>query len=209
MPTRALRQKMSPEARRASILDAALDVFSSRGYAEARLDDIAAAAGIGKGTIYLHFKDKQDLFEQLLRGAALPVLDTAAGFAGRPDVPTRAILAAVVDLFRREVLGTRRREVLRLIMAEGGRFPELAAFYHREVVSRGLAMLRTILDRGVARGEVDPAYARHPQLVMAPLIMALLWDALFSSVDPLPAEELLREHVRLVAGDAAPPGERP
>jgi hypothetical protein len=124
-------------------------------------------------------------------------------------VPTRAILAAVVDLFRREVLGTRRREVLRLIMAEGGRFPELAAFYHREVVSRGLAMLRTILDRGVARGEVDPAYARHPQLVMAPLIMALLWDALFSSVDPLPAEDLLREHVRLVAGDAAPPGERP
>jgi AcrR family transcriptional regulator len=207
MTSRPLRQKMSPEARRASILEAALDVFSSRGYADARLDDIAAAAGIGKGTIYLHFEDKQDLFEQLLKSAALPVLDLASSLAGRPDIPTRAILAAVVDLFRREVLGTRRKEILRLIIAEGGRFPELAAFYHREVVSRGLALLKKVLDRGVARGEVDPAYARHPHLVMAPLVMALLWDALFSPVDPLPVEDLLREHVRLMAGDV--PGAAP
>jgi AcrR family transcriptional regulator len=200
---------MSPEARRAAILDAALDGFSSRGYAEARLDDIAAAAGVGKGTIYLYFRDKQDLFQQLLKSAALPVLDLASNLAARPDIPTRAILAAVVELFRREVLGTRRKEILRLIIAEGGRFPELAAFYHREVVSRGLALLRTVLERGVARGEVDPAYARHPQLVMAPLVMALLWDALFSPVDPLPVEDLLRAHVRLVAGDAGAAGDRP
>ncbi|MFO1147935.1 MAG: TetR/AcrR family transcriptional regulator [Alsobacter sp.] len=209
MPSPSARQKMSPELRRAAILDAALDVFSSRGYAEARLDDIAAAAAIGKGTIYLHFRDKQDLFEQLLKSAALPVLDLASSLATRPDTPTRTILTAVVELFRREVLGTRRREVLRLIIAEGGRFPELAAFYHREVVSRGLSLLTTVLDRGVARGEVDAAYARHPQLVMAPLIMALLWDALFSPVDPLPVEDLLREHVRLVASGGPLSGDGP
>jgi AcrR family transcriptional regulator len=203
MPDSAGRRKMGATERRAAILDAALDVFSARGYADARLDDIAAAAQVGKGTIYLHFRDKQDLFEQLLRSAAVPVLDLAAALARRPDLPTSAILSAVVDLFRREVLGTRRKEIMRLIMAEGSRFPELARFYHQEVVARGLALLGTLLQRGVARGEVDAAYARHPQLVMAPLLMTVLWDGLFSAIDPLPAEELLAAHVRLVAGEAA------
>lgn len=202
------RASLTPAERRAQILEAAIGVFTAKGYAAARIEDVAAEAGVAKGTIYLHFRDKQDLFEQLVKSLAVPVLDRVAGLAVGGDQTTREILTGVVTVFRREVLETRRREVLRLIMAEGPRFPELARFYHREVVSRGLGMLRMILERGVARGEVDPAVARHPQLALAPLIMALAWDGLFSSFDPLPLEDLLAVHVERIAG-APPAGHQP
>ena len=205
---RTARAAVTPAQRRAQILDAAIGVFTSKGFAQARIEDVAAVAGVAKGTIYLHFRDKQDLFEQLLREAALPVLGQVGDLAAMPDLSTRDILRGVAEVFHREVLGTRSREVLRLIMAEGPRFPELARFHHREVVSRGLAMLRRILERGVARGEVDASLARHPQLFVAPMIMAVVWDGLFSSFDPLPLDDLLATHVER-STRATPSGDRP
>jgi AcrR family transcriptional regulator len=205
LPSDTARAKRGQD-RREAILDAALDVFSAQGYAAARLDDVAARAGVAKGTLYLHFRSKQDLFEQLVTHAVKPVLEGAGQLAGDPGGrPTREIVAALHALFRREVLGTRRREVLRLVLAEGPRFPAIAAFYHREVVSRGLALVRRLAERAVARGEIaTDAVARFPHLVFAPLLLAVLWDGLFSQLEPLDVEGLLEAQRNLVFPEPPP-----
>lgn len=200
MPTR--RQEAS-EQRREAILAAGLVVFSTDGFAAAKLDDVATKAGVAKGTIYLHFKDKQDLFEQIVRGAMEPIVDQLERVAELPDLPTDALLARLFELFQTQVLTTDRRFVIRLVLTEGARFPEIASFYHREVVSRGLALLKMIMTRGIARDEVapaDPAY--FPHLVFAPLVMALMWDGLFSAFEPIDIERLLSAHRQTLLGNA-------
>lgn len=185
--------------RRAEILAAALEVFAAQGFAAARLDDVAARAGVAKGTLYLHFASKQDLFEKLVSGAAAPVLSQFADLASDPDRSTAELVAALHGIFEREVLGTHRKDIMRLVLAEGARFPAIAQFWHREVVSRGLAMLSALAARGVARGEIEgDALVRFPHLIMAPLLVALLWEGLFASFAPLDVPGLLQAHRTLL-----------
>src|SRR5262245_10682028 len=146
-------RKQQAQARRQAILEAALAVFAARGYEAARLDDVAAQAGVAKGTLYLYFKDKQALFEELVRGAVTPIIDRASAAALVPNMRARQILELFFALFRKEVLDTNRKLLLRLIIAEGPRFPAVAAYYHREVVARGMALMRAIASEAVARGE--------------------------------------------------------
>jgi AcrR family transcriptional regulator len=192
---------MQPEARRQAILDAALTVFAESGFAAARLDDVAARAGVAKGTLYLHFRDKEALFEELVRSAVLPIIDQVSQAAAAPDVRAEDVLEAIFALFLKEVFGTRRKLLLRLILAEGPRFPAIAEFYYREVVSRGLRLMRGVAERGVRRGEfASDAPARYPQLIVAPLLMAVLWDGLFAKIDPLDVPGLMRAHRELLTG---------
>jgi AcrR family transcriptional regulator len=184
--------RRDPEARRQAILEAALDVFAAEGFAAARLDHVAEKAGVAKGTIYLHFKDKQDLFEQMVRNAVFPVIARLEALARLPDIPVDLVLRTMFDVFRTEVLGTRRKDLLQLILTEGPRFPAIAAFYHREVVARGLKLMGELLTRAEANGELSSdGLARFPQLVVAPLILAVVWDGLFAAIEPLDVQEML------------------
>src|SRR5215217_9302381 len=101
-------------ARREAILAAALDEFSMQGFAAARLDDVARRAGVAKGTIYLHFRDKEALFQELIRSVLGPFVGTLEA-ALETDLPARIIADQIVDLFVAEVYGTRRKDVIRLI----------------------------------------------------------------------------------------------
>jgi AcrR family transcriptional regulator len=188
-------------ARREAILHAALDEFSARGFAAARLDDVAKRAGVAKGTIYLHFRDKEALFQEIVRSLMGPFVGTLEGvFAA--EVPLHAITDQIVELFIREVFGTRRKDIIRLIMTEGPRFPKLAEFYYREVLSRILAGARARLARGVERGEIShAALARFPQLVAAPAMLAIIWTGLFDRFEPLDVRELLRAHMNILFGE--------
>jgi AcrR family transcriptional regulator len=188
-------------ARREAILHAALDEFSARGFAAARLDDVAKRAGVAKGTIYLHFHDKEALFQEIVRSLMGPFVGTLEGvFAA--DIPLRTIVDQIVELFVHEVFGTRRKDIIRLIMTEGLRFPKLAEFYYREVLSRILSGARIRLARGVARGEIShAALARFPQLVAAPAMLAIIWSGLFDRFEPLDVRELLRAHMDILFGE--------
>jgi AcrR family transcriptional regulator len=188
-------------ARREAILHAALDEFSARGFAATRLDDVAKRAGVAKGTIYLHFHDKEALFQEIVRSLMGPFVGTLEGvFAA--DIPLRTIVDQIVELFVREVFGTRRKDIIRLIMTEGLRFPKLAEFYYREVLSRILAGARARLARGVARGEIShAALARFPQLIAAPAMLAIIWSGLFDRFEPLDVRELLRAHMDILFGE--------
>jgi AcrR family transcriptional regulator len=188
-------------ARREAILHAALDEFSARGFAAARLDDVAKRAGVAKGTIYLHFRDKEALFQEIVRSLMGPFVGTIEGvFAA--DVPLRTIADQIVELFVREVFDTRRQDIIRLIITEGPRFPKLAEFYYREVLSRVLAGARARLRRAVERGEIShAALARFPQLVAAPGMLAIIWKGLFDRFEPLDVRELLCAHMDILFGE--------
>ncbi len=181
-------------ARRTAILDAALDEFSARGFAAARLDDVARRADVAKGTIYLHFKDKEALFQELIRFQMNPVVGTfEAALAG--DLPLRVIVDQAIEIFVREIYGTHRKEVMRLIITEGPRFPALAEFYYREVLARLLKALRARLMRALERGEIaDDTLIRFPQLLGAVSVIAIVWHGLFDRFEPLDVRAMMRAY---------------
>jgi AcrR family transcriptional regulator len=187
--------------RRKAILAAALQEFSARGFAAARLDDVAVRAGIAKGTIYLYFQDKEALFQDLIRSEMGPVVGTLES-ALSLDLSARAVAERAVELFLREILGTSRKDIIRLIISEGPRFPKLAEFYYHEVVARGIAAVRALLARALERGELrSDAISRFPQLLVAPGIMAILWKSLFEAHAPLDVHALMRAHLDLLFGE--------
>ncbi|MGC2780440.1 MAG: TetR/AcrR family transcriptional regulator [Bradyrhizobium sp.] len=189
--------------RRAAIVQAAMDEFIARGFAATRLDDIAKRAGVAKGTIYLHFKDKESMFEELIRTAIVPFVSRLA--APPPSGSVRDMIEALARMFLQEIAGTRRADLVRLIIAEGPRFPAIVDFYYREVVSRVLAAMRALIQIAIARGEIcEPKLVQFPQLMIAPMVVAVLWKSLFERHAPLDAEAMLQTHLDLIFGARRP-----
>ncbi|MFP3943762.1 MAG: TetR/AcrR family transcriptional regulator [Alphaproteobacteria bacterium] len=179
-----------------AIVDAARREFAARGFAAARLDDIARAAGVAKGTIYLYFDSKAALFEGVVRGHLVPQLEAAEALIAAHDGPVEDLLRLLLRTLCENVLETDLREVVRLLIAEGPNFPEIRAFYYREVVARGMALLGDLIRRGEARGEFRVSGAADmPQLVMAPFMVAAVWKSLFEDLAPLDAGKLIETHL--------------
>jgi AcrR family transcriptional regulator len=201
------RRKASPEAtdqRRRIILAAALEIFSRQGFAAARLDDVASQAGVAKGTLYLYFPNKQTLFEELIRSYVSPLFDKLAHDTP-PNVPPQVFIAQFFQMFRTQVLGTERQRILQLLITEGARFPAIAEFYHREVVARGVQFVRSVLAPACGDGMPTAAtLVQYPQLLVAPLIVSVVWDALFGRIDPLDVDGMLKAHVRLLTSSEEP-----
>jgi len=188
--------------RRGAIVEAAMEEFIARGFAATRLDDVAKRAGVAKGTIYLHFKDKESMFEELIRTAIVPLVNRLSAAPLRSDATVREMVEGFARTFIEQVATTRRGDIVRLIVAEGPRFPAVADFYYREVVSKGLAGMRAMIELGIARGEIQHKnLARFPQLLVAPAIIAVIWQSLFSKHAPLDAIEMLQVHLDLIFGD--------
>jgi len=195
-PTRADKSAL----RRDAILAAALEEFSARGFAAARLEDVAQRAGVGKGTIYLHFQDKEALFQELVTTMLVPFI---ANIEAAPPVglPIRAVLERLTDRFVHEIYGTERRKLIRLVMTEGPRFPELAEFHYHHVVKRAITAMRALLEAAHRRGELrNDALVRFPQLVVAPCMMAIVWSGLFDRFAPLDVAALMGAHLDLIFG---------
>jgi AcrR family transcriptional regulator len=195
-PTRADKSAL----RREAILAAALEEFSARGFAAARLEDVAQRAGVGKGTIYLYFRDKEALFQDLLTTMLVPFI---ANIEAVPPVgmPIRTVLERLFDRFLGEIYGTDRRKLLRLIITEGSRFPQLAEFHYQHVVKRAITAMRALLEAAHRRGELrNDALVRFPQLVVAPGMMAIIWSGLFDRFAPLDVAALMGAHLDLIFG---------
>jgi AcrR family transcriptional regulator len=187
-------------ARREAIIAAALEEFSAQGFAAARLEDVARRAGVAKGTIYLHFRDKETLFQEIIRSVLSPVVATLEGVLAS-DIAIRAVADRLVDVFVREIYSTRRKDVIRLIISEGPRFPKIAEFYYREVLSRIFGALRVLLARAAQRGELaGDAAVRFPQLVGAPVVLAIVWNSLFERFEPLDVRAFLHAHLDVLFG---------
>jgi AcrR family transcriptional regulator len=183
--------------RRDAILTAALDEFAASGFAATRLDDVARRAGVAKGTIYLYFRDKESLFQELVRAMLAPMVAGIEAI-GTADLPADILAGRFVDLFVREIYETRRQDVIRLMISEGRRFPKLAEIYYREVLSRIIEAVRGVLTRAAKRGDVPAALIEFPQLIAAPGLVAIIWSGLFDRFEPLDVRKMMTAHVELL-----------
>ncbi len=194
---RSEARKVRSAARREAILAAALDEFAASGFEAARLDDVAKRAGVAKGTIYLYFRDKESLFQELVRTMLTPLVGTIEAL-GAAEVSIAVLSEQIVELFVREVYETRRKDVIRLMITEGRRFPKLAEFYYHEVLSRIITAVRALLRRAAARGEVPEVLADFPQIIAAPGLVAIIWAGLFERYEPLDVRKMMKTHVDLL-----------
>ena len=201
------------EARPGEILEAALAVFSEKGFAAARLDDIAARAGISKGALYLYFETKQDLFRAVVRETVAPNLAAVEAFAGQGRLAfgdlVRLIFARVGDLVVEGRLGA----VAKMVIGESRNFPELAKVWHEYVVSRALGAVSGAVAAAQARGEVRPGDPRLYVLsLVGPLLTGVLWREVFVPVgaEPIDLKALLAQHAEVVlSGMLVPAEDRP
>ncbi len=186
--------------REAAIVAAAIEEFCAAGLAGARLEQVAQRAGVAKGTIYLYFDNKEELFKAAVRTLIHPLMERIesdiAEFQGSTEELLRnAILTAHADMHERP----QTRELLRLMIAEGHRMPDLAEFFYRETIARGLATVRMILWRGIAQGEFRQSPAvEFPQLVIAPCMMAAIWMLLLGNAHPLDMERYSAAHASFI-----------
>lgn len=193
--------------RPAEILEAALTVFAARGFAATKLEDVAAAAGVSKGTLYLYFTSKTALFEamalELLRGPVLARADLAL------QAPSAAeALRAIVQSIG-EMLSDRRRSALpKLIIAESGSFPELARFWLKNVIDPMRERLAGLVARGIEAGEFQPVDPwETAKQIIAPYLVAAIWRQTFEALDHRRSDPavLMRQHIHfLLAGLTTP-----
>lgn len=173
------------EARPSELTAAALSLFVEKGYAATRLDEVAARAGVSKGTLYLYFDGKEALFRAVISEGIVPVMARGeALFETLRDEPVRLLREILMGWW--ELIGaTELAGVPKLMIAEARNFPELADYYHREVISRGRALVAGAIELGVARGCFRPVdVAATVQILMAPLLMLAIWRTSFSVCDP-------------------------
>jgi len=154
------RWRRLPEERPRQIIDAALDVFGEHGLAGARLEDIAKRAGVSKGTIYLYFPNKEALFREMIRQKVIEVIERAEQqpTAGTATEQLRRHMHESWTFLRSPTFET----IFRLVHGELHHFPDLAAFYSREVIQRSTSLTAQIIRRGIERGEfrgVEPTVA--------------------------------------------------
>jgi AcrR family transcriptional regulator len=203
----ATRWRRRKDARTPEIIEAALECFGERGFAACRLDDIARRAGVTKGTIYLYFPNKEELFKAVISRSLVPRIAAGEQLVAASDLPApvqlEQLLLVLADIVPSPTIGA----IPKLIIAEAGNFPEIARFYFDEVISRGRRLITGILRRGIARGEfrqldIEAAFFS----VVAPLIVALLWKRLFEAHDTrrLDAAALCRSHLELLMRGMAP-----
>jgi AcrR family transcriptional regulator len=196
----SVRWRRRKTARPTEILNAALAAFAERGFAATRLEDVAARAGITKGTLYLYFPSKEDLFKAVVRQELVPNIERAEAMAASAAAPTLVLLAQLVRLFA-QIIGSPLSAIPKLALTEAGNFPDLARFYVEEVVDRGKALLRSILDRGIAAGELRPIDTDSAvTCIIAPLLIGSLWRHSFErhAGRPLDIDALCRTHLDLL-----------
>lgn len=172
-------------ARPQELLAAALDLFVERGFAATRLDDVAALAGVSKGTLYLYFVNKEELFKAVVRENMLPVLGEAEEIIDKYQGPTADLFCEIMLGWWARVGDTKLSGITKLIMAESGNFPEVARFYHEEVIGRADRMVRRLLERGMTRGEfrsIDAVQATN--VIIAPVLMLMMWKHSFNACRP-------------------------
>lgn len=171
-PARWRRRKA---LRPGEILAAALACFGERGFAATRLEDVAARAGVTKGTLYLYFPSKEELFKAVVRQSLVPNIARAEAMVAQSTEPSPALLEKLL-LHWAELGATPLGAIPKLILTEAGNFPDLARFYLDEVVHRGIALFQLVLRRGIERGEFRPLDTDLvARCTFAPLLLAMLW----------------------------------
>jgi AcrR family transcriptional regulator len=193
-----VRWRRRKDARPQEILEAALSVFAEKGFAAARMDDIAARAHVSKGTIYLYFESKEAVFRALVQATLARRVSDLAALARNHRGPIAPLLRELILRFGHFVATSDLVVLPKMVIAEAGNFPDLARIYREEVVERGLALLEGLMKTGMERGEFRKLPVNHAaRLCVAPLLLAAIWRTTFARLDPAPYDYagLVEAHV--------------
>ena len=189
------------EDRPREICAAALEVFAEKGFASAKLDEIAKRAGVSKGTLYLYFADKEQLFRAVIRDAVVPNVERLRAALIQAGLPfgdlVRLFFSNFVEVTARVPIGA----VAKMVISESGNFPELAKVWHDEVVSKALGTMTALIEMAQAKGEVRAGDARlHTFSLLGPMLMGILYRQTLEPVggEPLDLGELAKQHVETV-----------
>ena len=201
--TAAPRWRRRKTARPSEIVAAALDVFAEKGFAAARLDEIAARAGVSKGALYLYFDTKDELFRAVVNEAVTPNLQAiqamVEAYQGRFADLAPLILARLAHI----ASATRVPAVAKMVIGESRNFPDLAKVWHDTVISVGLGMVSSLIARAQERGEVRPGDPRLYALSLAgPMVAGFIWREVFVPIgaEPIDTARLAEQHARTVLG---------
>jgi AcrR family transcriptional regulator len=206
----APKKRERKDTRPQEIVAAAFEEFATKGYAATRLEDVASRARVSKGLPYLYFKTKEELFKAVVRSVITTHFDVIRQQMEQTDLPVEAFLKGPFLAFIQELVSSKRAFIARLLIAEGHKHPELTAFYYEQVVSRGIETMTRLIDRGIERGEFKPTPLRdYPQLLIAPMLTAIIWRGLFERHRHLDTNGLLKTNIDLLTDAIRAPGVAP
>lgn len=195
------RWKRRKDARPAEIVSAALALFAEKGFSAARMEDIAARAGVSKGALYLYFPTKEDLFRAVVREAVVPNIAALQAQLEAADLPFAEILRAFLPRFAEIVVHMRIGAVAKMVVGESGNFPELARVWYDDVISRAVSTLSGLIARAQARGEIRDGDPRtHAFSIIGPMLIGAIWRETFTPItgDEVDLPFIARQHVETV-----------
>jgi len=196
--TRFQRRK---DERPGEIVAAALEVFAEKGFALAKLDEVAKRAGVSKGALYLYFDTKEDLFRAVVREAISPNIDGMRAMAEAYDGPFAELAPLLLERLVAVADNSTLPAVARMVIAESRTFPDLARTWHDSVVSQAVGVVADLIARAQARGEIRPGRPRfYAFSLIGPMLMGFLWRETFQPIgaEPIDLAGLAKQHVETV-----------
>jgi AcrR family transcriptional regulator len=189
------RFKRRKEDRPAEITEAAFHAFAENGYEATRVDDVAKRAGVSKGLLYLYFKTKEELFKAVVKSFITPRIDALRSRVESSDLSAEEFLRGPFLDFAKQIPKSPVKILIRLMVAEGHKHPDLVAYYWDNVASQGLAALGQVIDKGVRDGEFrSTALSDYPQLIISPVMLSIIWSIVFSA-QSLDTDRMFETHV--------------
>ena len=186
------------EDRPQEITQAAFEVFAEKGYAAARVDEVAKRAGVSKGLTYLYFKTKEELFKAVVKSVAVRRVDALLEAVETTELSSEEFIRGPLLDFMKSVPGSPIAIVIKLLISEGHRHPDLVDYYWKNVVSKGLTAISGFIDRGVERGEFRKTAVNDlPQLVLAPMMLSMIWRLVFTKRE-LDTDKLMETQIDML-----------
>lgn len=193
------RFRRRKEDRPAEIAEAALAEFSAKGYDAARVDDVAKRAGVSKGLLYLYFRTKEELFKAVIRRFISPRIEALEHAVRESELSAEAFLRGPFLEFAKQIPKSPARVLVRLIVAEGPKHPDLIAFYWDNVVAHGLSAMRNLIARAVKSGEFrNSALDEFPQMLIMPVLFSVVWTGVFSKQHALDTDQFIEDHLEFI-----------
>lgn len=195
------RWQRRSEDRPREICAAALEVFAEKGFAAAKLDEIAQRSGVSKGTLYLYFDDKQDLFRAVVRSAIVPNIDAITAAISALDAEFSEVVGMFLSGFAEREARLPIGAVAKIVIGESRNFPELARVWHDEVAAKAIGALAGFVEQAQQRGEVRSGDARlYAFSLVGPMVLGALWRTVLvpAGGQPLDLTQLAKQHAETV-----------
>ncbi|MDO8802398.1 TetR/AcrR family transcriptional regulator [Phenylobacterium sp.] len=189
------------------IVAAAFEVFAEKGFAAARLDDIAARAGVSKGAIYLYFATKDDIFQAVVEQGVAPNLHNLAALAAANPQTFPDLIRAFAKLIAQVAATTPLGGILKMVIGEARNFPELARVWHDRLIVPALGALSAAIAAAQARGEIRPGDPRHYAVsLISPMLVGVIWRETFTPIgaEPFDLPALMEQHVETLLRGMVP-----